>query len=174
MMPSSTFLVLVRKAGSLHRRDLLGNWLFGVASRVALHARSVAARRRTIEGSHEAARVRTDLDHESGAILHQELRHLPQKYRIPVLLCYLEGLTHEEAARQLGWPLGTVKGRLARAREMLRERLTRRGINLSASAVSAAVARQAEAVVPAALVQSTIKAALAVAAGRALAAGVVA
>ncbi len=175
----ATFLVLVRKAGTLRRRDLLGNWLFGVASRVALRARSVAARRRTIEGpgvamdspatGHESA-----FDRESRAMLHEEVRQLPQKYRVPVLLCYLEGLTHEEAARQLGWPLGTVKGRLARAREMLHKRLTRRGVNLSASALSAAVARQAEASVPAALVQSTIKAAVAVAAGRVLAAGVVA
>ncbi len=176
----ATFLVLVRKAGSLRDRDLVGNWLFGVASRVALRARAVAARRRTVEASGDAAiggaeaATQTDLDRESGAILHQELRHLPEKYRTAVLLCYMEGLTHEEAARQLGWPLGTVKGRLARARELLRKRLTRRGVVLSAAAVSAAVARQAEAAVPAALIQSTIKAALAVAAGRVLAAGVVA
>jgi RNA polymerase sigma factor (sigma-70 family) len=175
----ATFLVLVRKAGSLRHRDLLGNWLFGVASRVALRARGVAARRRTVVGPDIAEEppaqgAEPGYDRESGAILHEELSRLPEKYRTVVLLCYLEGLTHEEAARQLGWPLGTVKGRLARARELLRKRLTRRGVVLSASAVSAAVARQAEAAVPAALVQATIKAALAVAAGQALAAGVVA
>jgi len=175
----ATFLVLVRKAASLRHRDLLGNWLFGVASRVALRARSIAARRRTVEGPGHAtdspvAGDEPDFDRESRAMLHEEVRHLPEKYRVPVLLCYLEGLTHEEAARQLGWPLGTVKGRLARARDMLRKRLTRRSVNLSESAVTAAVALQAEATVPAALVQSTIKAAVAVAAGRALAAGVVA
>ena len=175
----ATFLVLARKASALRHRDLLGNWLFGVASRVALRARSVAQRRRTVEG----ARIVDDppapgadhaLDQESGMILHEELRALPEKYRTPILLCYLEGLTHEEAARQLGWPVGTVKGRLARAREMRRVRLTRRGLQLSASAVLAAVARQVDATVPAALVASTIKAALAVASGRALTAGVVA
>ncbi len=176
----ATFLVLVHKAGSLRQRDLVGNWLFGVASRVALRARVVARRRRESEEAGDATLGRAeaapedDRERESEALIHEEVRHLPEKYRIPVLLCYLEGLTHEEAARQLGWPLGTVKGRLARARDLLRKRLTRRGVTLSASAVSAAVARQAEATVPAALVQSTIKAALAVAAGRALAAGVVA
>jgi RNA polymerase sigma factor (sigma-70 family) len=176
----ATFLVLVRKAGSLRRRDLLGNWLFGVASRVARRARAVAARRRSVEGPggapvDEAAGVpENDSDHELEAQLHEEIRRLPAKYRIPVLLCYLEGLTHEEAARQLRWPLGTVKGRLARAREVLRRRLTRRGLTLPAAAVSAAVARQAEAMVPTTLTESTINAALAVAAARGLAAGAVA
>jgi RNA polymerase sigma factor (sigma-70 family) len=179
----ATFLVLVRKAGSLRRRDLLGNWLFGVASRVALRARAVAARRQAAEGSSAAIEPTApasgedpgaSADRECRAILHEELGRLPAKYRSPVLLCYLEGLSHEEAARQLGWPLGTVKGRLARARELLRRRLTRRGVALPASAVAAAIARQAEAAVPAALVESTVGAALALGAGRTLAAGAVA
>jgi RNA polymerase sigma factor (sigma-70 family) len=179
----ATFLVLVQKAGSLRRRDLLGNWLFGVASRVALRARAVAARRRAMERSgpaiEPAAPASGDdpgavADRELQVILHEELGRLPAKYRRPVLLCYLEGLSHEEAARQLGWPLGTVKGRLARARELLRTRLTRRGVAVPASAVAAAIARQADATVPAALVQSTVQGALAVAAGRTLVVGAVA
>jgi RNA polymerase sigma factor (sigma-70 family) len=176
----ATFLVLVRKAGALRRRDLLGNWLFGVASRVALRARAVAARRRAVEVSaaglddQPASASPSDPDDELQALVHEEIRRLPAKYRTVVLLCYLQGLMHEEAAHQLRWPLGTVKGRLARARELLRRRLTRRGVTLPATAVAAAVARQAEAAVPATLVASTTKAALAVVAARGLAAAAVA
>jgi RNA polymerase sigma factor (sigma-70 family) len=170
----ATFLVLVRRAGSLRDRDLLGNWLFGVASRVALRARVVAARRQAAEGARPPVDPPApgDGDHadlESGRMLHEEVRRLPEKYRVPVLLCYLEGLTHEEAARQLGWPVGTVKGRLARARDLMRRRMSRRGVVLSVPALSAALAGDARGAVPAALVESTGKAALAVAAGRGVA-----
>src|SRR5262249_49711001 len=137
---------------------------------------AVAARRHAVEqlqGDLDPAGPLGQDDGEFRVVLHQEIRRLPEKYRVPVLLCYLEGLTHEEAARQLGWPLGTVKGRLGRARDLLRRRVSRRGVVLPASAVAAAVARQAEAV-PVLLIESTLRAALAVAAGRTLAAGAVA
>src|SRR5262249_52031173 len=123
----ATFLVLVRKAGSLRRCELLGNWLYGVAYRVAMRARSLAARRLArLASADDLADRRNRLNSafvhaaalapDAGPWLHHEVRHLPEKYRTPIILCYFEGLTHDEAAARLGWPLGTVKGRLARAR----------------------------------------------------------
>jgi RNA polymerase sigma factor (sigma-70 family) len=176
----ATFLVLVRKAGTLRRCDLLGNWLYGVAYRVATRSRLLAARRmaRAAYG-HEMAdavdggggrRQRfnrdawADWDPEPRPWLHEEVRRLPEKYRIPVLLCYFEGLTHDQAADRLGWPLGTVKGRLARARDLLRKRLTRRGVTLSAAALASHLAvPHARAAVPASLEYATLQAAQAVA-----------
>jgi RNA polymerase sigma factor (sigma-70 family) len=175
----ATFLVLVRKAGSLRRCDLLGNWLYGVAYRVATRARVLAARR-TAKAPHgqEAfdrldavdgglAAVRKDasgLSPEPRPWLHEEVGRLPEKYRVVVRLCYLEGLTHEEASRRLGCPLGTVKGRLSRARDLLRKRLTRRGLTLSAAALASHLAlADARAAVPASLVYATLKAARAIA-----------
>jgi RNA polymerase sigma factor (sigma-70 family) len=149
----ATFLVLVRKAGTLHRRDLLGNWLYGVAHRVATRARVLAARRsaRTpfgtdaIDRGTAAGGLGDDasiagLDPAPIPWLHEEVRRLPEKYRVPVLLCYFEGVTHEQAAARLGWPIGTVKGRLARARDLLRKRLGRRGVTLSAPALASRLA----------------------------------
>ncbi len=128
----ATFLVLVRRARQFGPGDSVGAWLYGVAVRVALRARSAAARRRRFEPiAPELAAARTAVmpaDCELGAVLDQELVRLPAKYRSPIVLCYVEGHTHEEAARQLKWPLGTVKGRLARARDLLRSRLARRRI----------------------------------------------
>jgi RNA polymerase sigma factor (sigma-70 family) len=167
----ATFLVLVRKAGTLRRRDLLGNWLYGVAFRVASRARAVSARRLVAERSTEEV---ADLAQAPAAdtpdpALHEEVHRLPEKYRAPVVLCYLEGLTHEEAADRLRWPVGTVKGRLARARDLLRSRLTRRGVTL-ASAVGALelLARDAKAALPGRLVTFTVKAATHAAAGTSL------
>ncbi|MDR3636338.1 MAG: RNA polymerase sigma factor [Isosphaeraceae bacterium] len=133
----ATFLVLVRRAGSIRRRDSVGSWLHGVARRVAARARVEAARRRAVERRRAERSERC----EAGAIverwpdLHEELDRLPEPYRAVIILCYFEGLTCEQAAGRLGWPIGTVKVRLMRARERLESRLTRRGIALSALAV---------------------------------------
>ncbi len=171
----ATFLVLVRKAGSLRDRDLLANWLYGVAYRVSLRARAVASRRRATEttGVEDLADGRAGSDRERWTWLHEEVHKLPEKYRAPIVLCYLEGLTHEEAADRLRWPVGTVKGRLSRARELLRSRLTRRGLTLEAGALTAFFIGDASAAVPPALVDSTVKAAALVAAGKAAAAGTI-
>jgi RNA polymerase sigma factor (sigma-70 family) len=140
----ATFLVLARKARLIGRREALGSWLYGVAYRVALRARADAARRRKHEGR---AANRTEHQPQSdGAwddvrpILDEEVSRLPDKYRRPVVLCYFEGKTYQEAARLLGWPAGTASVRLARARELLRGRLALRGLALSSGAMAACMA----------------------------------
>ncbi len=147
----ATFLVLVRRARSLGLRDAIGPWLHGVAARVSMRARWQAARRRRVEpNGKELSTIpgaAASLDSELAAVLDQELNRLPAKYRSPVVLCYLQGLTHEEAARRLEWPLGSVKGRLARARDLLRSRLLRRGIAPAAALVCGSISREASAAV---------------------------
>src|SRR5262245_49217145 len=134
----ATFLVLARKAASVRPRDLVGNWLHGVAYHTALKARSAADRRRARE--REAAPMpRPEAAHELWQrlepLLDQELHALPDHYRVPIVLCDLEGKTRKEAARQLGWAEGTVASRLARARGLLAKRLGRHGLALSGAAV---------------------------------------
>jgi len=168
----ATFLVLARKAGGITRRSLLSNWLYGVALRVAGRARKNALRRRAREPQDGdlAAVTREEMsaNPELAALLHEEVQRLPDKYRKPVVLCYLEGRTNEEAAAQLQWPVGTVKTRLARAREMLCARLTRRGVALTAVLL---LAGTLPAAVPAALLEGTFRASLKFAAGTASAVG---
>ncbi len=131
----AAFLVLVRKAGSLRTRESLANWLHAVAYRVALKARVTAMRRRLYEAQAQPPASSDPLAVVEGRdlrlVLDEELDRLPEKYRAPLVLCYLEGKTYAEAARQLGWKDGTVCSRLARARELLRCRLLRRGLTLS-------------------------------------------
>jgi RNA polymerase sigma factor (sigma-70 family) len=129
----ATFLVLVNKAGSLWVCDSLAPWLHAVAYRVALCARSTAARRHRLDRRHaqEVAITTTEADGgatELGAVLHEEIERLPDRYRVAIVLCDLEGRSHDEAARHLGWPVGTVKSRQARGRDRLRGRLVRRGL----------------------------------------------
>jgi RND family efflux transporter MFP subunit len=169
----AAFLVLVRKAGSVVPRELVGNWLYGVAYRTALKARALAGRRRQRE------RPMTDVpqhpslpdDHaELVRLLDRELERLPAKYRLPIVLCDLEGRTRRDAARQLGLPTGTLSGRLTSARRLLAKRLARRGLAFSGTALGAALANQAAAEVPKDIVSCTIKAAALFAAGSAAAA----
>jgi RNA polymerase sigma factor (sigma-70 family) len=163
----ATFLVLAQKAGHIGKRELLANWLHGVANHVARRARSVVCKRNAREGHRlEMAEHLTEaaaIDPNVKRVVHEEISRLPDKYRAPVLLCYLESRTHEEAARELKCPLGTVKGRLFRALETLRTRLSRRGLMLSLGFVAAALKPGAEAATPAALLQSTARLCLRVA-----------
>jgi RNA polymerase sigma factor (sigma-70 family) len=116
----ATFLVLARKAASVRPREKLGNWLYGVAYQTAMKARATTSRRRAREKQvpdmPEPMVVPHDLQDALAESLDRELSRLPEKYRIPIVLCELEGMTHKEAADQLGWPTGTVSGRLSRAR----------------------------------------------------------
>ncbi|MGE3807815.1 MAG: sigma-70 family RNA polymerase sigma factor [Gemmataceae bacterium] len=137
----ATFLVLVRRAPSVRRRGSLASWLYGVALRVAQKAKVAAARRhardrRAAAMRNEAVSQETQWN-ELRPVLDQELGKLSEKYRAPLVLCYLEGKTNEEAAALLGWSKGTVSGRLARARELLRNRLQQRGLNLSVAGLAA-------------------------------------
>jgi RNA polymerase sigma factor (sigma-70 family) len=132
----ATFLVLARKAGTIRRGELLANWLYGVALRIAAKARAgVMKRQRREEPLTEPVSVPAPAeptDFSVRPVLDEEVGRLPAKYRTPFVLCYLQGLTNAEAARQLGCPKGTLQSRLAWARRRLRSRLTRRGVVLSA------------------------------------------
>ncbi len=173
----ATFLVLVRKAASIASRELVANWLYGVAHQTALKARATAARRkereRQVTEMPEPAIAEHDLWRDLQRLLDEELGRLPDKYRVVVVLCDLEGKTRKEAARQLGCPEGTVAGRLARARVILAKRLAGRGVALSGGALAAVLAQQAAAGVPSSVVDCTLKAASLLAAGKAAATGVI-
>ncbi len=178
----ATFLVFVRKAASIRRRATVSNWLYGVAHNTALKARAMNHKRHAKET--DAASVPRDEASEVWleihALLDSELSTLPDKYRIPIVLCDLEGKTIIEAARHLGWPQGTVATRLTRGRAQLAERLTKQWLTLTGS-VMAAVMSQASAsaqatmsaCVPASLAATTVQAATAVAAGQVAARGVI-
>jgi RNA polymerase sigma factor (sigma-70 family) len=165
-----TFLILAQKAGKLSQGDSVGHWLYGVAYRVALRARTASARRQARERAVPSPEVTSGDDpsgFELGVVIDEELVKLPRKYRAPVVLCYLEGLTHEEAAEQLDWPIGTVKGRLSRARDLLKGRLSRRGLAPESLASVVGLLQGSRAVVSPSLIERTAKAALEIAAGRA-------
>jgi RNA polymerase sigma factor (sigma-70 family) len=156
----ATFLVLARRAGVIRKRSSLGSWLFGVALRVACCARMRAARRRNREmvaAQQEREEFVLDVDRlDAAPILHEEVGRLPPKYRSPLVLCYFEGLTHDQAASQLGWPVGTVRSRLSEARDRLRPRLLLRGVAPTVAVLAATGRVQASATVPAALVSATV------------------
>ncbi len=138
----ATFLALARKAATIRDGRALAGWLQGVATRCASAIRARQSRRLCVERHHFVAKrpalgtsgdpARAVRD-EITALLHEEIGQLPDKYRNPVVLCYLEGRTNEEVAEILSWPVGTVKGRLSRARDLLRTRLLRRGLALAAT-----------------------------------------
>jgi RNA polymerase sigma factor (sigma-70 family) len=166
----ATFLVLVRKAASIASRELLANWLYGVAHQTALKAKAAAGRRgreRQVLEMPEPAAAEPDLWHDLQPLLDQELSRLPDKYRIAVVLCDLEGKTRKEAARQLGVPEGTLAARVARARVMLAKRLARQGLALAGGALGMMLAQKAaSAGAPTSVASSTIHAASLVAAGQ--------
>ncbi len=163
----ATFLVLVQKAGSLRNRRLLGTWLYKVAYRIALRTRANTDTPTPPAAERVAADPADDLGRrELCAVIDEEILRLPWRYRRPVVLCYLEGLNHEEAARRLGCPLGTVNSRLAAARERLRVGLSRRGLAPSAVLVGTpSPAGSARAAVPPGLLRVTLTAAQRVADG---------
>ena len=156
----ATFLVLARKASSIAHREMVANWLFAVAHKTAVRARAMAFRQWSKEQQVVAMpEPRSAADEQRDdllALLDQELSRLPRKYRIPVVLCELEGKTHREAASQLGWPVGTVSSRLSRGRAMLSRRLARPGVSLSIGSLAVLLNRQAaSATVPARLIRAT-------------------
>ncbi len=173
----ATFLVLARRAGSIRRRDAVGPWLHGVARRVAVRAKAVAARRRLREGQATemtATPTPDPIRREQIEALHEEVDRLAEKYRAPLVLCYFEGRTHAEAARLLECPVGTVSVRLSRARELLRARLTRRGLALPAAWAGAMLRPEtASAAMPSGLAEATIKDVMNLAAGKVMTAGMV-
>jgi RNA polymerase sigma factor (sigma-70 family) len=172
----ATFLLLARKAGTVRRKDSVGSWLHSVAVRLARRAQTNAARRQAREEeAGRGGRVPPPADpsaelslREARQLLDEELSRLPEKYRAPLVLCCLEGLARDEAARRLGWPVGLVKSRLEQAREQLHRRLVRRGLTLSA-AMAAVLLVEGNATASTSLVRSAIRAALGspAAAGRA-------
>jgi RNA polymerase sigma factor (sigma-70 family) len=160
----ATFVVLARRAGAIRKRASVGAWLYGVAYRIARRVKAKAERRRAQETQAVTA-MSTDPEtdrawHDLRPVLDEELCALPEKYRLPLVLCYLEGKTWDEAARQLGWRRGSMSRRLEKARELLRARLTRRGLDLPAVALAAVLTSSAlSAAVPPALHAHTLEAA---------------
>jgi len=166
----ATFMTLARKADTIRDRRVLSSWLYEVAYRVAIRARSRAARRRDQDeqGAVFAAEATTPDPEKVVALndfqpaLHDEVSRLPEKYRLPIVMTYLEGKSNEEVAELLEWPVGTVKGRLFRARNLLRTRLSRRGLALSTSFLCMALAQDKveAAVISDALIDNTVRLAL--------------
>jgi RNA polymerase sigma factor (sigma-70 family) len=170
----ATFLALACKAGTLHVGDSLGPWLYRVANRVAARARADRRRRGNRERSggslpepEPAAGEEPDRG-EIHRVVHEELGRLPERLRAPIVLCYLEGMTHERAAHQLRCPVGTVRGRMARARALLHGRIARRGLVTSSAALGALLASSGPtSAVPSHIPRSLVNAAAQLAAGTA-------
>jgi RNA polymerase sigma factor (sigma-70 family) len=166
----ATFIVLARKAGSIVKRASLASWLHGVAHRVALQAREREQRHQDTRAPELTETVADGCQREPATevawrdlrpVLDEEVGRLPEKYRAPLVLCYLEGRTTDETAAQLGWPRGTVASYLSRARDLLRERLARRGLTLSGATLAALLSQEAvSAAVPAPLAASALPAAM--------------
>jgi RNA polymerase sigma factor (sigma-70 family) len=158
----AVFLILVRKASSLRKPDSVASWLHGVALRVALRVRADTTRRQACE--QRSARIkllaadREERSEESYPALHEEIARLPERYRQPVVLCYLEGLTTEQAASRIGVPAGTIYSRLSRARERLRGRLVRRGLPVTTPLLAAGKSSHATVALPAILLDRTVRA----------------
>ncbi len=164
----ATFLVLVRKASSIVPRDMVANWLYGVAFQTAVRARSMRARQqqreKQVSDMPEPTSLPCDPADDLRRLLDQELARLSDKYRAAVVLCDLEGKTRKEAAAQLGWPEGTVSSRLSRARALLARRLARHGLPVSAGTLAGLLTQEAPA---AALITATTRASSLLAVGQA-------
>jgi RNA polymerase sigma factor (sigma-70 family) len=163
----ATFVVLARKAASIGKRVSVGSWLYKVAYHMAVRARKQAAARRVREGSAPARTAVDPLAEVTGrellTLLDEELQKLPERYRAPLVHCYLEGQTRDEAARQLGCSESTVNRRLEHGKEQLRKRLARRGLSLSAALLTLALTHTAtNSALAASLLAATIKAGLAI------------
>jgi RNA polymerase sigma factor (sigma-70 family) len=167
----ATFLVLVRKAATVRKRESIADWLHGVARRVSARARADFARCRSAERRKVTGSLIAYQPSPPGIDARDEVEHLPEDLRAAVVLCYLEGLTHEQAARRLGWPVGTVRSRLARARARLRADLTRRGIAPDAASLPMLAFRRIS--LPDGLIDATVRAAMLLAARDAGEAGLV-
>jgi RNA polymerase sigma factor (sigma-70 family) len=159
----ATFLVLVRKAATIRTRALVGNWLYGVACNTARKAKAMNHKRRLREKNAAIEATAAACDEawdETQAILDVEMSALPERYRTPLVLCDLEGMSIKAAASRLGWPEGTLASRLRRGRVLLARRLTGRGVTLSAAAALASAQGMTLAAAPPSLVRATLKAAL--------------
>jgi RNA polymerase sigma factor (sigma-70 family) len=169
----ASMLVLARKAGTIGKRRSLASWLYKVTFRIVLRAKAVSARRARFEKHvDQLPSIPINLESENGCcelrpLIDEGLNSLPEKYRVPVVLCYLQNKTNEEAARQLHWPVGTVKTRLSKARELLGDWLCRRGVAFSTEGYESILAPAAvSAALPASLLESTLKAAMLVSLGQ--------
>jgi RNA polymerase sigma factor (sigma-70 family) len=161
----ATFMVLARKAGSVRNADLVASWLHGVAHKVSMRAKADAIRRKAHEERgaeiRMAGRDSEGIGHEPWLELHEEIARLPERYREPIVLCYLEGMPTDAVAERLGCPKGTVLSRLSRARERLRIRLARRGLApASAFSVGGLLSLAHPAALPTALVREAVRAAI--------------
>jgi len=169
----ATFMVLAKKAESIRKRDSLSSWLYGVAYRTAMKAKANAAKQNPpMNQGNPMVPCEPPMEvalRELQVLLHEEVNRLPEKLRVPFVLCCLEGKSQTEAASQLGWKCGTLSGRLAQARERLRHRLISRGVTLSTLLGAFALSSSAaSAGVPAALAATTIRTALAFISGEAV------
>jgi RNA polymerase sigma factor (sigma-70 family) len=178
----ATFLVLIRKATSIVPRTQVGNWLHGVAHKTALKARAMDRKRRVKERAAGMAQDPTavrgrNLGNDTWEslleLLDGELNALPEKYRSPIILCDLEGLSYREAAARLRCPQGTLSGRLTRARALLARRIAHHGVPVTATALAALLARDISASIPRSLITWTTRAGSVFAAGNALTEGLV-
>lgn len=153
----ASFLVLLRKSSSIRKRGALSSWLHGVAYRIAVRSKATAKRFRSSQDSPLDNIALPSNASDELALLHEELNRLPEKYRAPVLLFYFEGHSSAQVAQRLGWPVGTVTGRLSRARDILRGRLIKRGLAPALAFAGSALAdKPARAAVPQRVLEQTL------------------
>jgi RNA polymerase sigma factor (sigma-70 family) len=173
----ATFLVLVSKAASVRPRGMVSNWLYGVAHNTALKAKAMNRKRHTKElaaGKTPKAQIADEIWQQLQGLVDGELSHLPDNYRVPIVLCDLEGKTVKQAALHLGWPQGTVATRLRRGRQLLARRLSKSGLAISGALVAAVCSEAAASVrLSPSCVVSTNQAAKLFAAGKAAAPGAI-